>query len=107
MKEQIVRDLKATFTMVIMVGDSINDLLVDIQEQLRDFGMLMIQFGLDEPDSTLLNESSHVYLLADEIDINAESFFQANRSKLTQDQENIFNTITKHIDEARERIVRK
>ena len=78
---------------------SINDLLVDIQQQLRDFGMQMIQFGLDEPDSTLLNESSHVDLLADEIDINAESFFQANRSKLTQDQENIFNTITKHIDE--------
>jgi len=78
---------------------SINDLLVDIQIQLREFGNQMIDFGLDEPDSTLIHESAHVELMADEFDTNAETFFQANRSKLTQDQENIFQKISKHIDE--------
>ncbi len=78
---------------------SINDLLADIQIQLREFGNQMIDFGLDEPDTMLLCESTHVDLMADEFDIHAETFFQANRSRLTQDQENIFLTITKHIDE--------
>jgi len=78
---------------------SINDLLADIQVQLREFGSEMIDFGLDEPNAMLLDASTHVNLQADEIDLNAETFFEANRSKLTHDQENIFHTITKHIDE--------
>jgi len=76
---------------------SYNDLLCDIRSRIADAGFTLLEFGLDEPDEALLqsfitnDEDDHAYL---------HTYYESNRSKLTNDQEGIFNIIARHIDES-------
>ena len=76
---------------------SYNDLLCDIRSRIADAGFTLLDFGLDEPDEALLqsysttDEDDHAYL---------QTYYETNRSKLTNDQEEIFNIIARHIDES-------
>ena len=76
---------------------SYNDLLCDIRSHIADAGFTLLDFGLDEPDEALLqsfsttDEDNLAYL---------QTYYETNRSKLTNDQEEIFNIIARHIDES-------
>ena len=76
---------------------SYNDLLCDIRLRIVDAGFTLLEFGLDEPDEALLqsfvtnDEDDHAFL---------HTYYETNRSKLTNDQERIFNIIARHIDES-------
>ena len=72
-----------------------NDLLNDIKLRLSDVGLTMIDFGLDDPDLSLIEDVLHSDMEADE---DAGTFYDESRPKLTADQERIFNIISSHID---------
>ena len=75
-----------------------NDLLYDIQTRISDAGCTLLQFGLDEPNESLLHTES----TNDEEDDQdySRSYYESNRHKLTGDQGRIFDTIAEHIDES-------
>jgi hypothetical protein len=72
-----------------------NDLLNDIKLRLSDVGLTMIDFGLDDPDPSLIEDVSHTDMEADE---DAGTFYDESRPKLTADQERFFGIISTHID---------
>ena len=75
---------------------SYNDLLCDLRSRIAEVGLTMVNFGLDEPDESLQQELPS----SDEQDesIDAQLYYDNNRSKLTDNQERLFGIIASHID---------
>jgi len=76
---------------------SYNDLLCNIRSRIAEVGMTMVDFGLDEPDESLVDQAP-----SDDGDdfLSEQMYFDSNRPKLTDNQERIFHIISTHINES-------